>query len=161
MDQANTEAIMPAKRPQFITVLCILSFVGIAFSLIGGIMNYFTYSTLASTGDLFQGMGVTEGGEQMGEAMNSMASMLGMDYGKMATSALIQALLNIPILIGVLLMWKQKKMGFYVYCVFELIQPLLPLALGLGLVGGIMATVGIIFAILFIILYGVNLKHMS
>ncbi len=90
-----------------------------------------------------------------------MASVLGMDYGKMATSALIQALLNIPILIGVLMMWKQKKTGFYVYAVFELVQPIMPLILGLGLVGGIMATVGIIFAILFIILYGVNLKHMS
>jgi hypothetical protein len=161
MEQTNTDAAMPAKRPTFITVLCILSFVGIAFSLIGGIMNYFTYSTLATSGDLFGSMGNTAQGESMNSAMNSMASAFGMDYAKMATVALIQAILNIPILIGVILMWKQKKTGFYVYALFELVQPILPLVMGLGLVGGIMATVGIIFAILFIILYGVNLKYMS
>ena len=160
MEETNTGAAMPAKRPTFLTVLCILSFVGVAFSLIGGIMNYFTYSTLASAGNMLGGMGA-DAGKDMSAAMNVMADVMGMDYGKMAISALIQALLNIPILIGVLLMWKQKKTGFYVYTAFEIIQPALPLILGLGLVGGIMATVGFIFAAVFIILYGLNLKHMS
>lgn len=158
MEQTNAAAT-PAKRPTFITVLCILSFVGIAFSLIGGIMNYFTYSALAASGDMFNHMGGE--GEQMGQAMNAMSDMLGLDYGKMATAAIIQALLNIPILIGVIMMWKQKKTGFYVYAAFEILQPLMPLFLGLGLAGGIMAVVGLIFAIVFIVLYGVNLKHMS
>ena len=159
MEQTNMEAAVPAKRPTFLTVLCILSFVGIGISLIGGIMNYFTYSALAASGDMFNNMGAE--GEQMNQAMNAMSDMLGMDYGKMATSAIIQALLNIPLLIGVLMMWKQKKTGYYVYAAFEIIQPLIPLFLGLGLAGGIMAVVGLIFAILFIVLYGVNLKHMS
>ncbi len=160
MEQTNTDAGTPAKRPTFLTVLCILSFIGVAFALIGGIMNYFTYSALASTGDMFGGL-KTEAGEDMNNAMNAMAGALGMDYGKMAMVAMIQALLNIPILIGVLIMWKQKKTGFWVYSVFEIIQPILPLVMGLGLVGGIMATVGLIFSILFVILYGVNLKHMK
>ena len=159
MEQTNTGAAAPAKRPTFLTVLCILSFVGVAFSLIGGIMNYFTYSALSSAGDAFSGMG-TEG-QQMGDAVNAMSSMLGLDPAKMATSALIQALLNIPILIGVLMMWKQKKTGFYIYTAFEVIQPLLPLFMGLGLMGGMMAILGLIFAIIFIVLYGLNLKHMS
>ncbi|OFY83594.1 MAG: hypothetical protein A3F72_15470 [Bacteroidetes bacterium RIFCSPLOWO2_12_FULL_35_15] len=160
MEETNTGAAMPAKRPTFLTVLCILSFVGIAFSLIGGIMNYFTYSTLASAGSMLGDMS-SEGGKEMGAAMNAMADVMGMDYGKMAMVALIQALLNIPILIGVLMMWKQKKTGFYVYAAFEIIQPALPLIMGLGLVGGIMATVGLIFGVVFVVLYGLNLKHMS
>ncbi len=160
MEQTNTDAGMPAKRPTFLTVLCILTFVGVAISLIGGIMNYFAYSALAATGDMFGGM-KTDAGQDMNNAMNSMASALGMDYGKMAMVAMIQALLNIPILIGAIMMWKQKKMGFWVYAIFEIIQPILPLVMGLGLLGGVMATVGLIFSILFIILYGVNLKHMK
>jgi len=159
MEQTNIEAAVPAKRPTFLTVLGILSFIGIGFSMIGGIMNYFTYSTLAASGDMFNSMGAE--GEQMDQAMNAMSDMLGLDYGKMATSAIIQALLNIPVLIGVLMMWKQKKVGYYIYAPFEVLQPLIPLFLGLGLAGGIMATVGLIFAVLFIILYGLNLKHMS
>ncbi len=160
MEQTTTTAGTPAKRPTFITVLCILSFVGIAISLIGGIMNYFTYSALASTGDMFGGL-KTDAGEDLNNAMNAMAGALGMDYGKMATAALVQALLNLPILLGVLMMWKQKKTGFWVYALCEILQPIVPIAMGLGLVGGIMATVGLIFAIVFVILYGVNLKHMS
>lgn len=160
MEQTTTTAVEPAKRPTFITVLCILSFVGIAVSLIGGIMNYFTYSALASTGDMFGGL-KTDAGEDLNKAMDAMAGALGMDYGKMAMSALIQALLNIPILIGVLMMWKQRKMGFWIYSIFEVGQAVLPLIMGLGLVGGMMATVGLIFSIVFVILYGVNLKHMS
>lgn len=159
MEQENTGAATAAKRPTFLTVLCILTFVGVAFSLIGGIMNYFTYSALAATGDLFGGMGAE--GEQFSESMNAMADMMGMDYGKMATVALIQALLNIPILIGAIMMWKQKKTGFYVYAAFEVIQPLLPLFMGLGLIGGAMAILGLVFAIVFVVLYGLNLKHMA
>jgi hypothetical protein len=158
MEQTNMEAAVPAKRPTFLTVLGILSFIGIAISLIGGIMNYFTYSALASSGDVFSNMGAE--GAQMNQAMNAMSDILGLDYGKMATSAIIQASLNIPLLIGVLMMWKQKKNGFYIYAVFEIVQPLIPLFLGLGLAGGIMAVIGLIFAIVFIVLYGLNLKHM-
>jgi len=167
MEQTNINITVdatgiPAKRPTFITVLCILSFVGIAFSLIGGLMNYFTYSGLAATNEAFGGSMSTgtAADQQLNETMNAMSSMLGLDYGKMAMAELIKALLNIPILVGVLLMWKQKKTGYYIYAPFELIQPLVPLFLGMGLFGGIMAIVGLIFSILFIILYGVNLKHM-
>ena len=161
MEETNSTTVTVAKRPTFLTVLCILSFVGIAFSLIGGIINYFQYSALASTGDLLGGLGNTEGSEQFNEAMGALADTFGMDYGKMATSALIQALLNIPILIGVLMMWKQKKVGFYIYSVFEILLPLVPLIMGLGLMGGIMATVGLIFAVAFVVMYALNLKHMS
>ncbi len=163
MEQTTTTTVtteIVAKRPTFLTVLCILSFIGVAFALIGGIMNYFTYSALATSGDMFGGL-KTEAGQDMNNAMNSMANALGMDYGKMATVAMIQAVLNIPIFIGVMMMWKQKKAGFWIYSIFEIAQPILPLVMGLGLVGGIMATVGLIFSIVFIILYGVNLKHMS
>jgi hypothetical protein len=160
MEQTNMEtAAIAAKRPTFLTVLCILSFIGVGFSLIGGIMNYFTYSALASSGEMLNSYGAE--GEQMTQAMNAMSDMLGMDYGKMATSALIQAVMAIPILIGVLMMWKQKKTGYFVYAAFEILQPCVPLFLGLGLAGGIMAVVGLIFAILFVILYGLNLKHMA
>ena len=161
MEQTNNDAAAAAKMPTFLKVLCILSFVGIGLSLIGGIMNYFTYSALASGGGMLGSAMAGEAGEHMNDAMNAMGGMLGLDFGKMATCALIQSVLNIPILIGVIMMWKRKKTGYYVYAVFELVQPAMPLFMGLGLAGGIMATLGLIFGILFVILYGVNLKHMS
>ncbi|MCE3278341.1 MAG: hypothetical protein K0S44_532 [Bacteroidetes bacterium] len=108
-------AAIAAKRPTFLTVLCILSFIGVGFSLIGGIMNYFTYSALASSGEMLNSYGAD--GEQMTAAMNAMSDMLGMDYGKMATSALIQAIMTIPILIGVLTWFSRWNYGC---CWFDL-----------------------------------------
>lgn len=162
MEPTTTEAVLPAKRPKFLTVLCILSFVGIGISLVSGIISYFSYSALASAGGLLNGIGAGgKDGEKIGESMNALASAMGMDYGKWALVSLIQAILNIPILVGVLMMWKQKKVGFYIYTPFEIIQPAMPIIFGLGLVGGLSAILSLIFAIVFVVLYALNLKHMN
>lgn len=162
MEPTTTEAVLPAKRPKFLTVLCILSFVGIGISLVSGIISYFSYSALASAGGLLNGIGAgVKDGEKIGESMNALASAMGMDYGKWALVSLIQAILNIPILVGVLMMWKQKKVGFYIYTPFEIIQPAMPIIFGLGLVGGLSAILSLIFAIVFVVLYALNLKHMN
>ncbi|MES2284224.1 MAG: hypothetical protein V4547_00965 [Bacteroidota bacterium] len=162
MEPTTTEAVLPAKRPKFLTVLCILSFVGIGISLVSGIISYFSYSALANAGGLLNSIGAgVKDGEKIGESMNALASAMGMDYGKWALVALIQAILNIPILVGVLMMWKQKKVGFYIYTPFEIIQPIMPIIFGLGLVGGLSAILSLIFAIVFVVLYALNLKHMS
>lgn len=160
MKPTTTTAALPAKRSKFLTVLCILSFVGIGISLVSGILNYFTYSALAHAGNAFSGV-AAESGEKIGEAMNSLAGALGVDYGKWALVYLIQALLNLPILFGVIMMWKQKKLGFYIYAPFEVIQPALPLIMGLGLLGGISAILGLVFSVVFIVMYALNLKYMN
>ncbi len=122
MEQSTTETAFPAKRPIFLTVLCILSFVGIGISLLSGIYNYITFWSLLY---------------------------------------LIQTLFNLPILFGVFLMWKQKKLGYFIYAPLEIIQAIIPLFFGLGfLVGGIVAIISLIFPIIFVVLYGLNLKHM-
>ncbi len=163
MEETNTGAALPAKRPTFLTVLCILSFVGIAYSLIEGIWHYFELSQIASAGgDLFSDDMNTPNGEQIIQAIEAM----GIDYGKLVLNTLVVTLLNIPILIGVLMMWKQKKMGFYVYTAVELIQCVMPfiLILGGGVAGGILGVLCAVYAIVaivFIILYGMNLKHMA
>jgi hypothetical protein len=161
MEETNTSAVEPAKRPTFITVLCILSFVGITFSLISGIMGYFTYSAMASASDVIKGLGGNTAGDQMGQAMSSAVDALGLDPSKMAMNSLVVALLNIPLLVGVLMMWKQKKMGFYIYAAVDVIQAIVPFILVGGLAGGLSGILYIIVAIAFIIMYGVNLKHMS
>lgn len=161
MEETNT-TVTVAKRPTFITVLCILSFIGIGLSLIWGIKNYFEYSAAAAQPDLLSSFGQADGTDPLGQAMmDAIGDAFKIDYAKLAMNELITTLLNIPILIGVLMMWKQKKVGFYVYAAFEIIQPIIPLVLGLGLVGGVMSVLGLIVAIVFIVLYAVNLKHMS
>ena len=65
-------------------------------------------------------------------------------------------------LFGALQMWKLLKRGFYIYCVGEIVPPIAQLFLGAGGMFGSMTTViGFLIAIIWIVLYGVNLKHMK
>lgn len=151
MEQANN-SVQQAVRPKFLTILSILSFVGIAISIVMNILGYFTNkaaAVVAATAPPTQGL----------EALAN--AVVGIDYDKWALVALIQALLNLPILAGVLLMFKQKKLGYYIYAPFEIIQAALPLFMGLGLMGGLTAIVSIVIAVVFVVLYALNLKSMQ
>ena len=54
MEQTNTGAAMPAKRPQFLTVLCILTFVGVGISIITTILGFVA---MQAAGAMMGGMG--------------------------------------------------------------------------------------------------------
>lgn len=146
MEQVNN-SVQQVARPKFLTVLSILSFVGIAISIVMNILSYFTYKAAATITDV--------------AGVGAIADAVGLDSNKWALVVLIQALLNLPILAGVLLMFKQKKLGYYIYAPFEIIQAALPLMMGLGLIGGLAAIVSILIAIIFVVLYALNLKSMQ
>jgi hypothetical protein len=154
MEQTTTTAVA-AKRPTFLTVLCILSFVGIALGLLN-FKNYMDAKALADgSSDILSGMG-----EEAQAMANLGASLLGIDYGKIATGYLIVGCLNFVILAGVLMMWKQRKTGFYIYTLGQIATLGVMFGYIGGLAGGMMGIVTGIFAVAFIIMYGVNMKHM-
>lgn len=156
MEETNSTTVTVAKRPTFITVLCILSFVGIALSLAVGIYRYFDFSASAAEPSLF---GQIDSSDPLGQAMiEAMGEGFKLDYAKLAMNELIVVLLNIPVLIGVLMMWKLKRVGFYIYAAFGIIQSLMPLMLGLEF--NSMVIYGIVATAVFIVLYAINLKHM-
>jgi len=61
------------------------------------------------------------------------------------------------------MMWKLKKTGFYIYVIGEIAPVILPFVLfgGFGVLGTMALVMGLIFPIAFIIMYALNLKHMS
>lgn len=124
-------------RPTFLTVLCILTFIGSGLSalvlLIGLVFTGAASSMLGS----IPGMGDIAG--------------LGTGY------FLIMLVLAAASLYGAIMMWKLKKMGFYLYSGANVLVLIVPL---------IMATssfsyFGLFITALFIILYGLNLKHLK
>ncbi|GAB4140719.1 MAG: hypothetical protein Fur0041_15930 [Bacteroidia bacterium] len=169
MEQNTNPAAGAAKRPTFLTVLCILTFVGVAFSLYSSFSNYSEAKKMATE----MGPSVSEmidqsaGADSLGEAGKELAksmanAILGhLDWNKIATGYLIIGLLNIVVLAGAAMMWMLKKMGFYIYAVGELAQVVVLFATIGGAIGGVMGIVSGIFAVLFIILYALNLKHMK
>lgn len=163
------------QRPTFLTVLCILSFIGCGLGIFSGISGYFSNKALANLGGGMQdewkaamdeAMESAADEEGLGDAGRELAGALGdamgglTDFNAMANSSLVVGLLTIVTLIGVVMMWKLKKTGFYVYTAGQIASVAAPFVMVGGLAGGLMATLGAIFPIIFIILYALNLKHM-
>jgi hypothetical protein len=58
-------------------------------------------------------------------------------------------------------MWGLKKMGFYLYLIAQILMLIIPFIFLPTLVAMAGFIVGIIFTAAFIIMYAVNLKHLS
>ena len=98
----------------------------------------------------------------MGSAIDALIKYGQIDY-------IINAVCVIICLIGVLMMWKLKKTGYFIYIIGEIAPPVVSLAFaGHSGLGGLFESfymfsmiIGFLFPIAFIIMYGMNLKHMS
>jgi hypothetical protein len=159
MEQTNMETAVPAKRPQFLNVLCILSYIGTGIGIIMGIYHLATAGAAQASVEMLDNMA--------GDDMSAIPGMESMMDGAIAAAkyayvlAAVEIVANLMCLFGVMQMWKMKKMGYYVYVLGQLVAIITPIVLvGGGLFGGIMIVMAI-FPIAFIIMYGLNLKHMS
>lgn len=122
------------KRPTFLTVLCILTFIGSGL----GTLTYL----LMTVG--------------MGSLMSYLGSFGGGALGGGTTFFAIGTVLAAASLYGAIMMWKLKKMGFYIYAAANVIAILLPLFFGIPF-----TAFGAIVPVVFIVLYGLNLKALN
>lgn len=148
----------PAKkeRPTFLTVLCILSFIGVGFAVISQLIALFATKAGSALMDAAT------------ESLEGYQDIPGMDLVEStvdhaSTLAIIGIVAALVVLWGVIWMWNLKKTGYYIYIVGELTPVIVSFILvGFGsFLGGFFAMIGLIFPVLFIILYGLNVKHMS
>ena len=144
------------ERPTFLTVLCILSFIGIGFAVISNLISLFATSAGSALMDV-----ATETLEEYQDLPGVDMVESAVDYA--STLAIIGIIAALVCLWGVIWMWNLKKTGYYIYIVGELSPVIVSFILvGFGsFLGGFMALIGLIFPLLFVILYGLNVKHMS
>lgn len=150
-DKVQTES----KRPVFLTVLCILTFVGAGFGIIAALIGMLAFGTLEDSTAELNDLG---GPVDFGNA-----------YRWMKISYLLSLAGSVLCLVGALFMWRLKKFGFFIYVpgqVLPLIGSFLTVNSMFG--GGILAGFGMItivfsalFPLAFIIMYGLNLKYMT
>ena len=154
-------------RPAFITVLCILTFVGTGLGLMSALWSFFTIGQTQRLYETFDGLGNMSDSGGMGEF-----------YRWTKITIYLNLLGNILCLVAAILMWNLKKIGYFLYIpgqVIPLIGSFMVFSAmsnmasnAIGSTGGIFASFGMIgfifgalFPIAFIIMYGVNLKHMK
>jgi len=131
--EENTQ-VQENKRPTFLTVLCILTFIGSGL----GTLTYL----LMTVG--------------MGSLMSYLGSLGGGVLGGGTTYFAIGTVLAAASLYGAIMMWKLKKMGFYIYTGANVIAIILPLFFGMSF-----SAIGAVIPVVFIVLYGLNLKELS
>ena len=145
------------KRPQFITVLCILSFIGSGLSFILSLWQYFSIKAsdkflqrLSSSQDDAHGM--------IGGLQDTMTKAV----ENAVPNLIIGLLCSIICLYGAIKIWKLKKIGFFVYSVGEITPPISLFFLGGGgLVGGTGAVLLLLLAEVWIVMYAINFNHLK
>lgn len=152
---ANDLAPLP-ERPQFLKVLCILSFVACGLFIliysIGSMAIGMSEETISGFWDK-----VVESQPQL-ESVNPVEFFH--EIGKLC---LYNLLTNIASLVGVILMWRLNKIGFVIYLIAELATNFL--GLDMNIEGADKSSFSMIFSIavdlVFIVMYALNLKHMN
>jgi hypothetical protein len=140
-EAAGAEA---GKRPVFLTVLCILSFIAAGFAIFGyiGVITVMGAASAALSG--LEGM----------EGMDAIASA-GPSAGMTWAYIVVGFLTTLIALFGVIKMWKLKKQGFMLYAGASIVSAIM------GIVYSGFNVVGLIVTIAFIVMYYLNVKHMS
>ena len=130
------------KRPELLTLLCVLSFIGSGLASFSNLIITLSYSSIA---EIFASSGIDIPG---------MEEMLSGGRTFFALSFIIQLLS----FIGVLNMWKLNKVGFHIYSISQILMLIIPSFFIPELDFPIIA---ILFTAMFVILYASMLKHMS
>ena len=144
------------KRPMFLQVLCILTFVGAG---LGIAQSLFTIFIVGAFDNAMNTLADLDSGPFVDEFQNS--------YRWTKISYILNLVGSLLCLAGALIMWRLRKYGYFIYVLGQLL-PLIGSfmvmnAFSTGFLGGlgfIGLALGAIFPIGFIIMYGLNLKHM-
>jgi len=147
------------KRPTFLTVLCILSFISGAITILSAIYTYSSMDkTLTATQKSIaqlEDSGIEEGFiYELAVKSVEKIVIMSENITFITSTSIFFATFSI---LGAYLMFKLQKNGFYIYCLSSIIS----LAPGIYLFGIIDAIVGIVIILLFIFLYTLNLKHLK
>lgn len=159
------------QRPTFLTVICILTFLGSGYGIINGVSSYINAEEAAGASELVE--------DAMEEAMedvdDSQMSDSQMEFMEKMTSGIAESLTvdNIKkgsivnvlsclmTLAGAFFMWNLNRKGFYLYIVGILVMIAGSIVVYGGFMGaiygGMMGFVGLVF----IAMYGANLKYMN
>jgi hypothetical protein len=147
------------KRPEFLTLLCVLSFIGIGFSFFDSLVKIF----LQTSSNLIKLL------NQINSVFGNIIDNQGEYIQTQHIIGFIAIIAALICLAGVIMMCKLHKTGYFIYILGEIAPPIAVILLaGYSGFNGIYASVymislmiSFIFPIAFIIMYGLNLKHMK
>ncbi|MDX1653410.1 MAG: hypothetical protein R3277_13010 [Brumimicrobium sp.] len=166
----NTSEIQNEKRPVFLIVLAVLSFISIGISFIVNLLNLIQgpkspealeqeqVSAYEAIGPLKQ-----QGMESFVEMIEKSIAMTIYINNEIFYLYNTLTLLSLIVgLVGVILMLRLKKIGFHLYVIYSLLPIVLMYALiPMNFIVTFYVILTVVFSALFCVLYGINLKYMK
>ena len=160
-DQLNLEEKDLKTLPQTLNVLTILTYVGSALQLVGGVVSYFTIaSSYKLYEELSEGAAATSDNPLAG-VMRAASATIKKQYENRGLILLLAVLGAVACFYGALQMRQRKMQGYNIYVAGEIIPPVANLIL-IGMGGlGFLGAFGLVVPIIFIVLYSLQRKHLT
>jgi general stress protein CsbA len=159
-DQLNLEEKDMKTLPQMLNVLTILTYIGSALQLCGGL---FTYFTIGASYKVYENMGETGNAADnpFGKIMSAASETVKKQYENRTIIMILTVVCALACFYGAMQMRQRKMMGYNIYVAGELINPVVNMFL-IGFGGfGAFGVIGLIFPILFVILYTTQRKYLT
>ncbi|GAB3549528.1 hypothetical protein [Spirosoma fluminis] len=148
-------------RSQFLTVLCILTFLSCAVGLVDAVVSFMQTDAVSQTPYIKRTYTPEQQKTLPKQYFEDRASgdepMPG-DTNEIRALSIAQFVYSLLTLIGAVLMFRLRRIGFWVYVVGVLTGIVLPVTLA-GF-GALNTSFGVFFSLMFIGLYALNLKDM-
>jgi len=156
----STPVTPTGVKNTFLLVICILTFIGSGFGVLGSIFSFATADTVSAINSKNVERMETQ---QTPGFIKSLfqAAAENMTPDKIKESALAKLVSCLLTLFGAIMMLKLKKSGFYLYVAGILIFIMLPIYIVGGFIGMAGTMFDAIIGIAFVIMYAVNLKYMN
>jgi len=161
---SSTPSTPRGARNTFLSVICILTFLGSGWGIVKAVRQYVTANYEAQMGrEAIQN--VEDRVNEKDNVPNFVQQIMGsveadMNPHFLRKLAIFSLISNLLTLTGAILMWNLKKFGFYIYILGTIVLIAAPLMMG-RLVGAIGASIIGFIGVIFIVMYAVNLKQMD
>ncbi len=170
MEDVLTNVPVKPVRPTFLTVLCILTFIGSGWGIISGFTSYasanltagLTQTAVEDAQRELEKEEVSNAGTQMANQIFAGMSDL-LNPENIRKNAIFSIVSCVFTLLGAILMFRLSKTGFWLYLLGTLIGIVAPFIVygGSNIFSILTSSAFAFFGILFVVLYGLNLKHLK
>lgn len=106
------------KRPDALSIACVLSYVNAGWQILANIVTFLMYNLMKEIG---QSEEYLEMMEKFAPNVDDIESAMQAQFAVSRVSYLIQALLFAASFIGVAYMWKLQKKGFHIYAIAQIL----------------------------------------
>ena len=151
-------------RSTFLTVLCVLTFIGSGWGVIGAVRSYVGADTISSVANGAMDQAKENMGDQAPNFLKQLMSSVsaGLSPESIRKSAIFKLVSCLLTLLGAIMMWNLKKTGFYLYIAGTVVMAIGPLVVfGNGMPGMMGAGGAGFIGVVFIAMYAANLKDMQ